>query len=752
MAGNIKGIIVEIGGDTSGLQNALKKVNSATASLSKELKGINSLLKLDPKNTELVAQKQTVLKQKISETSKQLELLKEAQKQYIQSGGNLNTAEYRNLQREIIKTEAELKNLKIEASSWTQASKNLSDLSNKMTNLGNKISEVGQKVSVLSAAIASLLVVGTKYNADMERYTVAFETFLGSADAATDALENIKKQAESSPFDTSELIKANQMIITTGENADDTRATISALADAIALTGGGNDELSRMAANLQQIKNAGKATSMDIRQFAYAGIDVYGILSETTGKTVEEIKKSDVTYEDLSKALRNAAAEGGKYFGGQSKMAETLSGQINKLKKSFKDLLGELSSSLYPVIKKITDRLQKLVEWFKNLDDGTKETIAKIGVFVAALGPALVIIGKIISFGGSIAGGLSKIATIIAKLTASTGGLSGAISALSNPVGIAIAVVAALTAAFIYLWKTNEEFRENIKEIWNKIVSFFNEEIVPKFTELVEFYKEILNEIWENVSTIWHDSLEPMINEALKWFSKFWDETLKDVLSEALQLVMNLIQYWVKLDMAVLKPIMAAIKQLWPVIEWLFENVLSGITSAYEFIFKIIKNIMGIFNGLITFIEGVFTGDWTKAWEGVKTIFKNIVEGLGEIIKEPINAIIGSINAFIRGINKVQIPDWVPNVGGKGINIPLIPKLAKGGIVDKATIAMIGEGKSAEAVIPLDRTLAKYMAEALKIAGGSDRNIVVNFYPQQMNEAELDRAFNYIDRRFGMSY
>ena len=122
------------------------------------------------------------------------------------------------------------------------------------------------------------------------------------------------------------------------------------------------------------------------------------------------------------------------------------------------------------------------------------------------------------------------------------------------------------------------------------------------------------------------------------------------------------------------------------------------------------------------------------------------------MFKTPINWIIGKLNSFIDGINKIQVPDWVPEVGGKGINIPHIPYLAKGGIVDKATLAMIGEGRSAEAVIPLDRTLTKYMAEAMKQAGGTRNQISVNLYPQSMTNAELDNAFNYINRRFGLAY
>lgn len=751
MAGNIKGIIVEIGGDTSGLQNALKKVNSATASLSKELKGINTMLKLDPKNTELLAQKQTVLKQKISETSKQLNILKEAQKQYIQSGGDLNSDKYRTLQREIIKTENELRNLKLEASNWTQASKNLSELSTKMTNFGDKVTDVGKKVSVLSAAVGSLFVAGTKYNADMEKYTTAFKTFLGSAEEAESVIENIKKQSETSPFETADLIKSNQMLITTGENAEDAQKTISALADAIALTGGGNDELTRMASNLQQIKNAGKATSMDIRQFAYAGIDVYGVLSKYTGKTTDEIKKMDITYEDLSKALQASAQEGGKYFNGQAQMAETLTGQVSKLKKSFKDLIGELSKSLYPTIKNVTDRLQSLVDWFKGLDDKTKETITKVGLFITALGPVLIGIGKFITIGGKAFGMLSKVAGIIAKVSSSAGGLSGVISALTGPVGIIIAAIAALTAAFVYFFNTNEDFRNKVINVWNGICQMFTEQVMPILEELWNTISEVVKQIIAVVMDLWH-KIEPIVLEMLNWLLDFWENTLKDIVVQVIEFVAKLYQFQAEIYSKFILPIMKfLIDTLWPVIEWLVKNVTSNLSSTFDFIGKIVKKIIGIFNGIITFISGVFSGDWGKAWEGIKTVFKNIVEGLGEIIKRPINTIIDSVNAFIRGINKVKVPDWVPNVGGKGINIPLIPKLAKGGIVNKATLAMIGEGQSAEAVIPLDRTLVKYLSQAMEQVG-STRNIIVNFYPQQMTEAELDRAFNYIDRRFARAY
>ena len=157
MAGSIKGILVEIGGDTSGLQKALKKVNSETSGLSKELKGINSLLKLDPKNTELLAQKQTVLTGNIKETEEKLKLLKQAQKEAdetIKNGGEISQENYRNLQREIVNTQKKLENLneeynnfKTENSKFTKVGKTLQDFGEKVDSTSEKINKIGTDVT-----------------------------------------------------------------------------------------------------------------------------------------------------------------------------------------------------------------------------------------------------------------------------------------------------------------------------------------------------------------------------------------------------------------------------------------------------------------------------------------------------------------------------------------------------------------------------------------------------------------------------
>lgn len=212
---------------------------------------------------------------------------------------------------------------------------------------GNLVATALEKVgSAVVDAGKSVISTGVDYNSQMEQYTVAFTNMLGSADKAESALNQIKQDAAKTPFDTAGLVKANQYLISTGEDAKSARNIIMALGDAVKATGGGNDELSRMAQNLQQIKNAGKATSADIKQFAYAGIDVYGILSDYTGKSTEDVQKMKISYDLLTNALLSASEEGGRYFGAMETQSQTLDGRISTLKDNATQLAGALTEGL----------------------------------------------------------------------------------------------------------------------------------------------------------------------------------------------------------------------------------------------------------------------------------------------------------------------------------------------------------------------------------------------------------------------
>ena len=186
--------------------------------------------------------------------------------------------------------------------------------------------------------------------------------------------------------------------------------------------------------------------------------------------------------------------------------------------------------------------------------------------------------------------------------------------------------------------------------------------------------------------------------------------------------IMPLLPPLIQIIQSLLPPLITIIEALMPMIQFLahlFTNVLG---NALQIIMPYIEHLIGYFSGIIDFIQNVFAGNWSAAWENVKDIFRNAFGALADLIKAPINAVIGMINSVIGAINSVgfDIPDWVPLIGGKAfkIDIPKIPMLATGGFTDGISIA--GE-KAMEAVISFDpayrtQNLA-YWAQAGRMLG-----------------------------------
>lgn len=221
---------------------------------------------------------------------------------------------------------------------------------------------------------------GIEYNAQIEKYTTGFTNMLGSAEAAQQVMSQIQEDAAKTPFDVASLTQANQYLISAGENASYARDTIMALGDAVSATGGGNDELNRMSQNLQQIANTGKATAADIKQFAYAGIDVYGILADYTGKSTAEVQNMTISYDLLTQALQAASEEGGRYYNSMDTQSQTMNGRVSTLKDNVSQLAGlltgDLSSGVGVVIGKLNDMVVAAQEAYKL--DGWKGLIGEI--------------------------------------------------------------------------------------------------------------------------------------------------------------------------------------------------------------------------------------------------------------------------------------------------------------------------------------------------------------------------------------
>lgn len=223
--------------------------------------------------------------------------------------------------------------------------------------------------SAALAAAKSFIQSGIDYNAQIESYTVGFTNMLGSAEAAQQAMAKIQEDAARTPFNVEALTQANQLLISAGENAGYSEKVILALGNAVNAAGGGNAELSRMAQNLQQIANVGKAASIDIKQFAYAGINIYQVLADYTGKSVQEVQNMTISYDLLSQALIAASEEGGRYYGAMETQSQTMNGRMSTLQDNVKQLAGlltgNLSSGVGVVIGNLNDMLVAAQEAYK---------------------------------------------------------------------------------------------------------------------------------------------------------------------------------------------------------------------------------------------------------------------------------------------------------------------------------------------------------------------------------------------------
>ena len=234
--------------------------------------------------------------------------------------------------------------------------------------IGNLMADVIKQVAQTISDVAKM---GVEYNAQIETYQTALTTLTGSAEKANKIIEQVKKDAASTPFEVASLVKGNQLLISAGLSAEQARYDILALGNAISATGGGEEELSRMVINLQQIKNVGKASALDIKQFAYAGIDVYGLLADYTGKTREEVTDLEISYEDLTGALKFASQEGGKYFNAMEKQSKTFNGQLSNLKDNFMAFLGEVTIPMFTFLKdEVLPVINGILDGTLGIDEG----------------------------------------------------------------------------------------------------------------------------------------------------------------------------------------------------------------------------------------------------------------------------------------------------------------------------------------------------------------------------------------------
>ena len=640
MAGRIQGITVEIGGDTTKLQTALKGVNTEIRNTQSQLKDVDKLLKLDPGNTELLAQKHRLLGDAVKETKEKLETLKTAAEQAEEAlkNGTITQEQYDGLQREIAETEAKLKSLEEQANQSATALQSIAAKSEKLKTVGDNITSVGQRFLPVTGVVVGLGTAAVKAAADFDSAMSKVAAVSGatgsdledlrdkaremgaktkfSATEAAEAMnymamagwktedmlsgiEGVMNLAAASGEDlatTSDIVtdaltafgltaadsghfadilaaassNANTNVSMMGEtfkycapiagalgfSAEDTAEAIGLMANAGIKGSQAGTALRTIMNNLTgDIQLSGQAlgdvtiqtTNADgsMRDLSDILADCRGAFSQLTESEQAQAAEALVGKNAMSGflALMNAGeADINKLSsainncdGTAANMAETmqdnLAGQLQILKSQLEELAISIGELLMPSIRAIVGWIQKVVDWLNSLDEGTKKTIVTIALVAAAIGPVLIVVGKVISAVGTIM-------TIVPKLAAALNVVKGAFAALNttvlaNPIFLIIAAIAALVAAFIYLWNNCEEFRqfwidlwENIKEIavavWNALKNFFTKawEAIKTTAETVwNAIKEFFTGLWEGIKGVF----TTVVNAISTFLSNAWN-------------------------------------------------------------------------------------------------------------------------------------------------------------------------------------------------------------------------------------
>lgn len=412
----------------------------------------------------------------------------------------------------------------------------------------------------------------------------------------------------------------------------------------------------------------------------------------------------------------------------------------------------------------LTSKVDEIVEQIKTAFMGVKDVVSSIW----ASEPIQAFVGAVTTYGqflwdywstlgmsfienatttwGNIEGNVTTILTNITTLwTKFWTDINAGIQTWGQP------IIKGVDGVFNTVWtKAIDPYLQLITKAWADfsgiLVELWDKHGKPLIDNIGEFVVNII----ELFQKVYDDVIDPIVTPFLEMLSWLWDKHLKALVKEVGDFVGTLINDALEIYNKFIDPIVKWLLDfLSPAWAFLSSLIIDRLGTAVSFVVDRIKNILQIFRGLLDFITGIFTGNWSKAWDGVKTIFKGFADSLSALFKAPINWIIDGINAFIRGLNKIKIPDWVPAVGGKGFHIDTLPKLARGGIVDRPTTAIIGEA-GREAVVPLDRDRGAFEEIADRIAekmdgGGQPTQIIVKLGEDTIFDKFID---NIKERNF----
>ena len=457
MAGNIKGITIEFAGDTSKLDKSLREVSKNARAIDKELRQVDKALKLNPTSVDVWRQKQDLLKQKIKETERQLDLLKQKQANMDAAGVDKNSAEYRKLQREIAETESKLKTFEGELRAIGNV--NLRAASVQFEQMGNKLESAGRAMQGLSmaaaavvASIGALTVKSGKWADDINTMSKVYHIGTGELQKYSAAADLVDVDVETIAKSHTKLEKSMSSAAKgTGANAEAFDKLGISVTDANGNLRDGDEVWKEVIQALGQVENETERDALAMQLMGKSAAELNPLI-EDGGQTYQNLAETLAKY-DLDFIDQETLDQ-----------ANAFNDSLDTIKAvgmvAFQQLGTQLAAYLAPVMERVVDLVGRLAGWFTELSPRTQAIIAAIAGVVAVAAPLLIGLGKV-SFA------ISSILSLMATLGPAIGGIVAAL-------GPVILIIAAVVAAGVLLYKNWDTIKAKAIEVWNSVVATWN--------------------------------------------------------------------------------------------------------------------------------------------------------------------------------------------------------------------------------------------------------------------------------------